>query len=73
VKQHPCWNWCAGRLRGIVENLNLTRDSEDQELDVTITSVRRPVDRDDDRGIVTLVCQHGRLYLLELRQAGHDD
>lgn len=68
-RQHPCWNWCSGRLQGIVDNVNLTQGA-DMEI-VSIKSARRAVDRDDKRGIITFDCPHQRMYLLNLKPRGH--
>jgi hypothetical protein len=61
-RPHPCAAWCAGRLRGIVENRQLTAGST---LNVEVVSVRRVAHDPDNRGF-TVECQHGRLYYLKV-------
>lgn len=66
-KQHPCWNWCAGRIEGIVENLRL-RGEIDADFDVEIRSARGltwvPA------GALQMTCQHRRTYVVVPKQDG---
>lgn len=64
--RHQCWNWCAGRLEGIVENTNLTQGTNLEIIELKSIKITRR--RNDDKGIITFECPHGRLYLMKVKK-----
>lgn len=62
-----CADYCAGRLRGIVENQRLLGEFEDPDFDVEIKLLRGlsyiP------KGSFTAKCEHGRNFLVKRKRS----
>jgi hypothetical protein len=72
-KRHPCWNWCAGQIQGIVENQQrLGEISESFTVEIRCARGLTWV----PAGAVTMTCRHNRDYIVIPRAAsatGADD
>lgn len=58
-KRHPCSKWCEQRLHGIVDNLRLRGEIE-QDFQVDFEPIR--IGAYIPKDVFTLKCQHGRMW-----------
>lgn len=61
MKQHPCWTWCEGQLRGIIENQKRIGELR-EDYEVEIWSLRRLSFLRPSTTVLT--CRHGCAYAM---------